>query len=446
MKKQVIVLDTNVLLDDPNALYSFPEAQILLPIVCIEEVDRFKKDMNGIGRNAREVSRHLDRLRKDSSLSKGVHLDNGAELRIVMGSRFFQMLSSDLSQSNDNYILAVAMEAAASDRSREVTLVSKDTNMRLKADAMGIRATDYQPDSRVQIEELYTGLKHLTASRAAIDRLYTDGRMDPPEDTFYPNEYFCLTDETDPQHVGLAKFSLEDHCLKPVKVPPQVWSIGARNLEQRVALDLLLNESVRLVTLVGKAGTGKTLLALAAGLMQTADKRMYTRMLVSRPVFPMGRDIGFLPGELQDKLKPWMQPIFDNLEFIISGEEAGRDPKLKQTKHSGGSYQELMSQGMVVVEPLTYIRGRSIPNQYFIVDEAQNLTPHEIKTIISRAGHGTKIILTGDPYQIDNPYLDGSSNGLAYVTERMKGCQLAGHITLEKGERSSLAQAAADLL
>jgi PhoH-like ATPase len=219
-----------------------------------------------------------------------------------------------------------------------------------------------------------------------------------------------------------------------------VWGIYPRNLEQSFALDLLLDDDIKMVTLVGTAGTGKTLLAIAAGLEKTTDEARYQKLLVSRPIFPLGRDVGFLPGTLEEKLNPWMQPIFDNLELLLGGHGQGRGKRLSQ------SYHELISQGILEVEPLTYIRGRSIPNQYFIVDEAQNLTPHEIKTILTRAGDNTKVILTGDPYQIDNPYVDASSNGLTYVVERFRREAIGGHVTLVKGERSALATIAANLL
>ena len=448
MKKDVVVLDTNVLLDDPMAFHNYPGKLILIPIVVIEEIDKFKKDMNGLGRNAREVSRQLDALRELGSLSNGVGLENRASLQIILRGQtkgLTHPLMASMPASNDNYILAVAVDAHTSGQYESVVLVSKDTNMRLKADALGMQAEDFRPDMQVQIEELYTGQKKITTTRDKIDALFAEGSLVLPEEDCYPNEYVLLIDDTDPQHRGLGRFNPVTNSIVPVKPPHEIWGISPRSMEQKIAMDLLLNDNIPLVTLVGKAGTGKTLLALACGLSLTVDQNRFKRLLVSRPVFPMGRDIGFLPGEMQDKLKPWMQPIFDNLEFILGG-GSERDEPQNRGKNKSGDYEDLMKMGSVVVEPLTYIRGRSIPKQYFIVDESQNLTPHEIKTIISRAGEGTKIVLTGDPYQIDNPYLDASSNGLAYVTERMKGSSISGHITLVKGERSPLAQAAADLL
>ncbi len=448
-KKEVVVLDTNVLLDDPNAIRAFPGKYVLIPIVCIEEIDKFKKDLNGVGRNAREASRQLDALRKMGSLASGVQLENGAVVMIVTGQRpykYFSALTNDPAHMNDNYILGVAAEANANPDNGEVVLVSKDTNLRLKADALGIKAEDYRPDVKVHIDELYTGLIEVPSDRETIDKLYSSGELVLElDEALYPNQYVLLKDKEDEQHVGLGKFDPEVHAIVPVKPVLDVWGIIPRNIRQKIAFDLLLDDRIPLVTLVGKAGTGKTLLALAAGLQSTVDMKKYSKLLVSRPIFPMGRDVGFLPGELEDKLRPWMQPIFDNLEFIMSGGKKDEDGHGSSSK-GHGSYHDLMRLDLLVVEALTYIRGRSIPKQYFIVDEAQNLTPHEIKTIITRAGEGTKIVLTGDPYQIDNPYLDSSSNGLAYVTEHMKGSSLAGHITLIKGERSPLAVAAAELL
>ncbi|HLB59753.1 MAG TPA: PhoH family protein, partial [Bdellovibrionota bacterium] len=243
-----------------------------------------------------------------------------------------------------------------------------------------------------------------------------------------------------PDHTAIARYDIQRKCIVPLHQWVEgVWGIHPKNVEQTFAMDLLLNDEIQLVTLVGKAGTGKTLLALAAGLRRTIDDNLYQRMLVSRPIFPMGKDIGFLPGDVAQKLNPWMQPIFDNIEFIMT-QGAG------QRKGRGRNYMELVNQGMINIEPLTYIRGRSIPNQFFIVDEAQNLTPHEIKTIITRAGQNTKVVLTGDCYQIDNPYLDSSNNGLTYIVEAFKKEPIAGHVTLRKGERSGLAELATNLL
>jgi PhoH-like ATPase len=278
------------------------------------------------------------------------------------------------------------------------------------------------------------------AEKDEVDRFYGQGYLDLPGGNYLPNQFITLAEAANPSHTAIGRYNAALQRLVPLirSTKDGVWGVHPRNREQQFAFDLLLNDEVQLVTLVGKAGTGKTLLAIAAGLGKAADEGVYSRLLVSRPVFPMGRDLGFLPGDVEEKLTPWMQPIFDNVELLLgSVEERGKRKR---------GYKELVDMGILEIEPLTYIRGRSIPKQYMIVDEAQNLTPHEIKTIITRAGEGTKIVLTGDPYQIDNPYVDSSSNGLAYVVEKFKGQAIAGHVTLSKGERSSLAELAANLL
>lgn len=435
------VLDTNVLLYDPQAIFKFEENNIIIPITVIEEVDRFKKDMNETGRNARQVSRYLDDMRKIGSLSSGITLETGGMLRVEMyEEKIMKRLPPELREERgDNRILAVAVKILEENGGAPVVFVTKDTNLRIKADAIGLKAEDYESD-KVDIEELYPGFTEIDVAADTVDRFHGQGWVELPGQTFFPNQCVTLRDEANPSHTALGKYRVGDGKITPlIKTGKEgVWSIFPRNREQAFAFDLLLDDSIKLVTLVGKAGTGKTLLAIAAGLHKTAEENVFNRLLVSRPVFPMGRDLGFLPGDIEEKLAPWMQPIFDNVELLLSGHEA-------EKRHSKG-YKELMAMGIMEIEPLTYIRGRSIPNQFMIVDEAQNLTPHEIKTIITRAGEGTKIVLTGDPYQIDNPYVDASSNGLTYVVERFKEQSIAGHVTMTKGERSDLAELAANLL
>jgi PhoH-like ATPase len=442
--KKIFILDTNILLNDPKSIFAFEDNDVIIPITCIEEIDKFKRDQNGRGRNARTISRIFDRLRlrADQSLSKGVVLENGGLLRIELGWSAIRSYPyrSDSNLSNDERILAVALEAKTNPKELPVVLLSRDTNLRIRANAMGIDAQDYISD-HTDIEALYTGLKEVFISGERIEKLYQEGELDMPEGRFFRNEYILLHNEENPVRTGLARVSTDkSKLLARGKGKQQVWGITPKNLEQRIAMDLLLDDSIPLVSLIGQAGTGKTLLALAAGLNKSVDESLYRRLLVSRPIFPMGKDLGFLPGEVQDKLRPWMQPIYDNLEMLLDTGET------KKPEMFAPGAQDLVDQGMLVVEPLTYIRGRSIPNQYLIVDEGQNLTPHEIKTIISRAGHGTKVVVTGDPYQIDNPYLDSQSTGLTHLVERFKDSPLAGHITLVKGERSELAQAATELL
>lgn len=437
---KTFILDTNVLLYDPHALYRFEDNNIIIPITVIEEIDRFKKDMNETGRNARHISRLMDQLRKDGSLINGIALETGGTVRVeIYEEKVLKRLPPELRvDRGDNRILAVAVDLHERDNSIPVILVTKDTNLRIKADALGLVAEDYESD-KVDIEELYPGYVEIETDPVTIDRIHGQGFTEFTGD-FYPNQFVTLKDQLNPSHSAICRYDSTQKRLVTLRKAGKdgVWSIHPRNREQSFALDTLLDDNVKLVTLVGKAGTGKTLLAIAAGLHKVAEENVYNRLLVSRPVFPMGRDLGFLPGDIEEKLTPWMQPIFDNVELLLSGHEA-------EKRHSKG-YKELMAMGILDIEALTYIRGRSIPNQYMIVDEAQNLTPHEIKTIITRAGEGTKIVLTGDPYQIDNPYVDASSNGLTYVVERFKEQAISGHITMTKGERSELAELAANLL
>lgn len=434
------ILDTNVLLHDPQALFKFQDNTIIIPITVVEEIDRFKKDMNETGRNARMVSRILDTMREKGSLAKGVSLPGGGFLRVeVFAETQLKKLPVDLrADSGDNRILAVALDTQARFPDVQPVFVTKDTNLRIKADTIGLVAEDYESD-KIDIQELYSGTRSIEVASEEVDRFYGQGWLEAPAG-FSPNEFVTIVDSSNPSHTAICRNdALSGRIVSVRKVPKEgIWSIFARNREQSFALDVLMDDTIKLVTLVGKAGTGKTLLAIAAGLHKTAEENIYHRLLVSRPVFPMGRDLGFLPGDIEEKLTPWMQPIFDNVELLISGHES-------EKRHSKG-YKELMAMGLLDIEPLTYIRGRSIPNQYLIVDEAQNLTPHEIKTIVTRVGDGTKIVLTGDPYQIDNPYVDSSSNGLSYLVEKFKGERIAAHVTLSKGERSELAELAANLL
>lgn len=435
------VLDTNVLLHDPNALFKFQDNRVIIPITVIEELDHFKKDLNMLGRNARTVSKYVDRLRESGNLAEGVPLEHGGLLRVAFGGEGVSLLPAELKgQLEDNQILGVALSARGRENDVPVVVVSKDTNLRIKADALGITAEDYESD-RVDIEELYRGFREIAAGKEFIDAFYHAGECAPPAgaDDLYPNEYVIFRDAaSQASALGRADGSRKRIRLLPA-MKEDVWGVRPRNKEQHFALDVLLDDSVKLVTLAGKAGTGKTLLAIAAGLRKTSDEETYQRMLVSRPVLPMGKDLGFLPGDVEEKLKPWMQPIFDNVEYLFG---------FNRKKRQGGvrGYQELMNLGILEIEPLTYIRGRSIPNQFIIVDEAQNLSPHEVKTILTRAGENSKVVLTGDPYQIDNPFVDSASNGLSYTVEKFKGEAISGHVLLAKGERSPLAELAANIL
>ncbi len=442
--RKTYVVDTNVLLHDPNALFAFEEHEVVLPIVIIEEIDRFKKDLTEVGRNARQVSRILDELRVDqgSPLSQGVPLEGGGSLRVDLCEDVeIPWGWADPKHRADNMLLAVADQMnREAERLGLVIVVTKDTNLRIKANALGIRAEDYE-HGKVMVEELYSGQNELTVSPELLETLFADGHATSDEVAgLAANECLVLRNSERPTQTVLARVGADRTSIRMVKrVKDGIWGIQPRNKEQYFALDLLLDDDIKLVTLVGKAGTGKTLVAIACGLHKSADERTYHRLLVSRPIFPLGKDIGFLPGDIEDKLNPWMKPVYDNVEFILDSRIEGRSGKNR-------GYEELISQGLLEIEPLTYIRGRSIPHQYLIVDEAQNLTPHEIKTIITRAGEGTKIVLTGDPYQIDNPYVDSTSNGLVYVVQKFRDQPIAGHVSLNKGERSDLAELAAELL
>jgi PhoH-like ATPase len=436
MKKNY-VLDTNVLLHDPHAIFRFEDNNVIIPIYVIEEVDQFKREGSERGRNARSIARLLDDLReRGGALSKGVALDSGGTLRVAVPSKRLELPSAVDHTAMDQAILQTAFDVRENDAGRPTVFVTMDTNLRIRADALGMMAETYE-NQRVHVERQTSGIVETDVDGPVIDAFFRDGRVAPPGEAPEPNTCLLLRDRTNPSHTALGRFDAAKRVITALRVPREgVMGVRPRNKEQSFAFDLLLDESIRLVTLVGKAGTGKTLLALAAGLKRTLEDGVFTRMLVSRPVMPLGRDIGFLPGDVEEKLNPWMQPIFDNLEFLFStGSRKG--PR---------AYAELLESGQIQVEPLTYIRGRSLPQQFIVVDEAQNLTPHEVKTIITRSGDGTKIVLTGDPGQIDNPYVDSASNGLSVAAERFRGEKLAAHIVLAKGERSDLAELAANLL
>ncbi len=438
MKKNY-VLDTNILLHDPKAIFRFEDNNVIIPIFVIEEVDQFKREGSERGRNAREIARLLDQLRESGgSLSKGVDLKSGGHLRVAVPSYRPELPSAIDKAAMDQAILQTAFEIREQDGGRPTVFVTMDTNLRIRADALGMVSETYE-NTRVEGDKLDTGIHEIEVEAGDVDAFFHEGRLAPRvgDRELTPNLSMLLRDKSNPSHTALGRYDATRREIVALRVPREgVLGVRPRNKEQSFALDLLLDESIRLVTLVGKAGTGKTLLALAAGLKRTMEDGSYTRMLVSRPVMPLGRDIGFLPGDVDEKLNPWMQPIFDNLEFLFSG-GARKGPR---------AYAELLESGQIQVEPLTYIRGRSLPSQFMIVDEAQNLTPHEVKTIITRSGDGTKIVLTGDPGQIDNPYVDSASNGLTIAADKFRGEKLAAHIVLSKGERSDLAEIAANLL
>lgn len=441
--KKIFILDTSVILYDPQAIFKFEDNTVVVPITVLEEMDRFKKDLTETGRNARHFSRYLDDIRKKGPLGTGVEISTKGILIVDLFRDADKYLPSDLKHDkNDHRILAVALKFRKEKPSAPVIFVTKDVNLRVKADALGIHSVDFEP-SRVTIEELYSGCHEFDVPGDVVDNFMTQKRFPMKEKGLLPNAYVWLRDQRNPEHFCYGRFEATQGEIVPLKVPATgVWGIKPKNPAQAFVMDALMDDNVSLVSLVGKAGTGKTLLALACGLQKTIDESRYQKLLVSRPIFPLGKDIGYLPGEIEEKLNPWMQPIFDNVDYIISfagGEKPAKRPSRR-------AWQELINQGMLQIEPLTYIRGRSLAYQFLIVDEAQNLTPHEIKTIITRAGEGTKVVLTGDCYQIDNPYIDSSNNGLTYVVERFKTEKITAHVTLTKGERSHLAELATNLL
>jgi PhoH-like ATPase len=432
------IIDTNVLLHDPNSLLSFADNHVLIPIEVIEEIDRFKRESSELGQNARSVSRMLDGFRGEGSLSEGVKLPNGGQLQIAFQKNGHVNGDAHVNgNSVDNRILSLAANIQKAQPKNPTILVSKDINLRIKADALGLQAEDYETD-RVFITDLYTGMMEMSVATNKMAAFRANGELGLDSGKqYFPNEYCTLTDETNPKRTALTKVGATGTKLIPIiDCREGIWGIKPRNREQHFAFDALLDDRVKLVTLMGKAGTGKTLLAMAAGLKRVVNDREFRRLVVARPTISMGKELGFLPGSLEEKLAPWMQPIHDALE-MLSDLNMGHDHR-----RSG----DLMRSGSIVVEALSYIRGRSIANQFMIIDEAQNLTPLETKTIITRVGNGTKIIFTGDPYQIDNPYVDSSSNGFNYIVSRFRSEAIAAHIELQKGERSELAELAANIL
>ncbi len=404
------ILDTNVLLHDPHSLLSFKNNNVLIPIEVIEEIDRFKRDPTERGQNARTFSRMLDGLRSQGRLSEGVVLSTGGHLRVIFQSKT---------------------------RNGHAGVGNHSVDSRIVALALGLPAEDYESD-RVLIEDLYTGMFDLAASAEEMAGFRAEGELELRGDPkYFPNEYCTLTEAGNPKRTALTKVDPSGKKLVPIVDSREgVWGIKPRNREQHFAFDALLDDRVKLVTLMGKAGTGKTLMAMAAGLKRTVLDREFRRLVVARPTISMGRELGFLPGSLEEKLEPWMQPIHDALE-LLSDLNMGNEHRRSH---------DLMRSGSIVVEALSYIRGRSIAHQFMVIDEAQNLTPLEAKTIITRVGHGTKIVFTGDPYQIDNPYVDSSSNGFNYTVSKFREQPIAAHIELQKGERSELAELAANLL
>jgi len=438
MAKKKYVLDTSVYLTDANSIISYGNNDIIIPFKVLEEIDNHKKRQDSVGLNARQTIRILDALREKGSLYKGVRLGKGRG--IVYVKKHNSLLKElDLSIA-DNEIISVALEEMQINPVRKVVVVSRDINMRVKCDALGLKTEDYITNQVVKdTEALYRGFRSHLVDDELIEQFYNGESIFLEKDEIkpYSNEYIMLVSNINEKKTALARFYNHAMPLKRIngEYKKGIWGIKPRNKEQNFALDLLMDPKVSIVTLVGKAGSGKTLLAIAAGLAQVVENDQeapYRRLVVSRPIQPMGKDIGYLPGTLEEKMAPWLAPIQDNLQYLM-----GND---KET------LKMYTDNGTIEIEALTYIRGRSIANAFMIIDEAQNLTAHELKTILTRVGENTKIVLTGDVEQIDNVYVDETSNGLTYAVEKLKNHELSGHVVLIKGERSNVATLAAKIL
>ncbi|MDD5687605.1 MAG: PhoH family protein [Elusimicrobia bacterium] len=434
MAKKTFILDTNVLIHDPEAFTEFKDNNVVIPMTVIEELDNLKTLHDERGKAARSVSRKLSQLIIKGRLSEGVSLADGGKLFVELEQKL--TLPYDFSNSRkDNLILSSAF--ARQKKGEQVVFITKDINLRIKAEAIGVKTQDYEKE-KIKIEQLYQGYREISVSSEVLDKFYKNKSTKVKEE-LTANEFVMLKDESNPQKSALAKYDMKSKTLVAlVYKETAVWGLKPLNMEQKFAFELLLSDSIMLVTLIGVPGAGKTLLSLAAGLQKTIDEKNYKRLLVGKSVTPVGKDIGYLPGTKEEKISQWMGSIYDNLEFLVD--------KNNPDENTEEKVQYFFDSGKIEIEALAFLRGRSIPKQFIIIDDAQNLTPHEIKTIISRAGEGTKVVLTGDPYQIDNPYLDADSNGLTYLVERFKGQETYGHISFKKTERSNLAALAGELL
>ena len=437
MTRKTFVIDTNVLLHDPESIERFVGNNVVVCLATLEELDKMKHFTDELGKNARSVIRYIDSIIKGADLQEGIPLKNDIILRIMVdtkngGEKKAFPLSLDRAK---NKILLIAHHLQ--EKGEHVVIVSKDLVMRVKSHTVGIDAEDYE-SLKEPYKHLYKGIISKEVDKATFDQFTLEGKFTIADHQGIANQ-FCQMKLPDGQ-VHLSRYNIKHQQFEPLnKISRDVWGVYPLNTQQRCALDLLLRDDIKLVTLIGQAGTGKTLLALACGMKKIFDETVYSRLLISRPIMPLGKDIGFLPGTKEEKLYHWMQPIFDNLKYLCE-ETSGSEDSGQETK------KWIMESNKIEMEAVTYIRGRSLSKMYVIIDEAQNLTPHEIKTIISRAGHGTKIILTGDPTQIDNPYLDKDSNALTYIVNRFKNQPIYGHVFLETTERSQLSALAAELL
>tara|TARA_Y100000034_G_scaffold127851_1_gene181411 strand:+ start:5140 stop:6459 length:1320 start_codon:yes stop_codon:yes gene_type:complete len=439
MAKKTYVLDTNVYLTDGNSLKSFGNNNILIPLKVLEEIDKHKKRQDSVGLNARMIIRTLDELRSKGSLKKGVRIDKGHGI-VFARLHDLSLLPSELDKNDpDNTIISAALAEKKENPNRKIVVVTRDINMRIKCDAIGLPSEDFQVDQAIAGSEyLYSGFIEYLVDDQTVDQFYRgeDIEVSKDEIKLYPNQLVMLVSNANHKKTAIAKFTRYEEPLKKIVNHDGIWGVRPRNKEQSFALDILTDPEIQVVTLVGKAGSGKTLCAIAAGLEQALEQTtstvgQYKRIIVSRPIQPMGKDIGYLPGSMEEKMAPWLAPIQDNLEFLMGNKK---------------TLDMYVEDGTVEIEALTYIRGRSIANAFIVIDEAQQLTKHEIKTILTRIGEGTKIVFTGDIEQIDNVYVDETSNGLTYVVEKFKDQEFSGHIILQKGERSKVATVAAKIL
>ena len=464
-RNKIYVLDTNVLLHDPNSMFSFEGANVGIPAVVLEELDKFKTESSDRGRNSREVIRKLDKLRMTGSLTDGVNLGNGGTLRVLfVPDTDAKKISPFFLNNEDNKILLLAREMQS--KGDKVTFISKDINARVKADTLGIPTEDYLT-GRVSEYDIYKGWEKIEVDSSQLKK------TDPEElhtlskqGNLIINEFVLMESKNNPYNYSVFRYLGGDN-FKYVSTPKMGWNLSPKNAQQLMALDLLFDPNIQLVSLIGPAGTGKTFLALLAGLDQVLKQDIYEKILVSRPIIPLGPDIGYLPGDIQEKLFSWMQPVYDNMNLIahssggnqhlneLKDESRGRhkgkrykgsDHKREINKGRLGPLDAMINSGKISLEAITYMRGRSIPYQFIIIDEVQNLTPHEVKTLITRVGEGSKIILCGDPYQIDSPYLDFSSNGLIVSSNSFKNHSIFGTVFLEISERSELSRMACELL
>jgi len=444
MAKKNFVLDTSVYLTDADSIFKFDNHDIFIPLKVLEEIDKHKKRQDMVGTQARKIIRILDELRTKGNLQKGIRLDKGKGIIKVMSYEILResIFPPDLDiRVPDHVIIATAQAIRQEFPKRKTTVVTRDINMRVICDSIGLDTDDYLTEKAVtSSDELYQGFATIAVDDQMIDRFYEGDDIileeEDLDEPLYTNEYLMMVSNANPKKSALARFESYHKPLRKIiydRIPD--WKINARNKEQAFAIDLLMDPTVKIVSLVGRAGSGKTLMAIAAGLQQTIglrEENPYSRLIVSRPVQPMGKDIGFLPGTFEEKMLPWLMPIQDNLQTLLGNNKT--------------ALEMYVETGKIEIEALTYIRGRSISNAYIIIDEAQNLTKHEIKTIITRIGEGTKIILTGDIEQIDNIYVNETTNGLAHAVEKFKQYSLAGHVTFKKGERSDLATLASKIL